>query len=138
MSEWERQAKGVELFVSSRQNESQIYGLHWGDPDKHENLRRVLNDFLLANLHSDMYVIEIGSGGGRWSRYFPGRVARAWLVDATPASEVAIRSHCNWPGFSFVLSTDGALPKIPTSSLDFAFSFDTFVHFEKPRAIAPH
>lgn len=128
-SEW--QAKSVEQFVSDGKSESQIYGLQWGDPDKHEWLQGVLHDFLLSNLKPDMNTIEIGCGGGRWSRYFVDRVKRAWLVDATPASERAIRSHCDWPGFAFLLSPDGTLPELAPSSLDFAFSFDTFVHFER-------
>lgn len=77
-----------------------------------------------------MTALEIGSGGGRWSRYFAGRVTRACLVDATVASEIAIRSHCDWPGFGFIVSPDGALPALQSESIDFAFSFDTFVHFD--------
>lgn len=132
MLESQRQALGLERFVSSRKSDSQVYGLQWGDPEKHGQLRRVLDNFLLPHLRPTLVVVEIGSGGGRWSQYFAGRVSKAYLVDATPASETAIRSHCNWPGFQFLLSSDGMLPQLPTASIDFAFSFDTFVHFDIP------
>lgn len=131
-TESERQAWGLEMFADGRIRKSPIYGCHWGDPDAGGLLRRVRDEFLLANLQSGMTALEIGSGGGRWSRYFVGRVARAILVDGTQASEAAIREHCDWPWFEFLVSPDGSLPSVPDDSIGFAFSFDTFVHFEPP------
>jgi SAM-dependent methyltransferase len=125
MNEAERQVAALDAFQGGG-----IYGLQWGSPDSDAHLVAVRDGFLLDNLRPGMSAVEIGAGGGRWSRYFVGRVARALLVDATPASERAIRAHCDWPGFEFVVSHDGSLPRIPDDSIDFAFSFDTFVHFE--------
>lgn len=128
MDEAARQVAALDSFVASGCHG--IYGMRWGDPDNDAHLRAVRDSFLLANLSHRMTALEIGSGGGRWSRYFIGRTGRALLVDATPASEAAIRAHCPWPGFEFIVSTDGRLPSVATESVDFVFSFDTFVHFE--------
>lgn len=39
--------------------------------------------------------------------------------------------HCDWQGFEFIVSKDGRLPSIERGGADYAFSFDTFVHFHR-------
>jgi SAM-dependent methyltransferase len=130
-AEADRQAAVLAQFVAAGRHHVEVYGMEWGDPDESVSLKIVRDDFLLANLRPGMTALEIGSGGGRWSRYFIGRVNRAVLVDATEASEAAIRQRFDWPGFKFALSPDGGLPEASAASIDFAFSFDTFVHFDR-------
>ena len=76
-------------------------------------------------------VLEIGSGGGRWGQYIMEHADKAILVDGTPASEAAIRGHFTVPqSTEFIVSPDGLLPTVPDASVDFVWSFDTFVHFD--------
>lgn len=46
-----------------------LYGLEWGDPECDPPLVYVKNHFLLEHLSTDATVLEIGPGGGRWTRY---------------------------------------------------------------------
>src|SRR6185436_9443390 len=106
-----------------------VYGMQWGNPELDDWLRPVL-DWVYPQLGPEKVIVEIGCGGGRWSRFFQ-HVKVAYLVDATPKAEALVRKHCDCGAFRFVLSLDGRLPQIPDSSVDYLFSFDVFVHFER-------
>src|ERR1700685_3792102 len=49
-----------------------IYGLEWGDPQNLPALRWVRDHYLLPYVNPDHTAIEIGPGGGRWTRYLLG------------------------------------------------------------------
>jgi SAM-dependent methyltransferase len=75
--------------------------------------------------------LEIGCGKGRWSRYLRPRCQRLILLDL---AEVCVEA-CGrlFSGDSAVTCrlTDGvSLPRVPSGSVDFAFSFDSLVHAE--------
>ena len=125
------QAESLERFVAAGHHRDAIYGLQWGDPLISPLLARVKEEFLLPALCPAITALEIGCGGGRWSRYFAGRVKKAFLVDATPAAEAAIRSHTDWAGFEFLMPVGTRLPELADASIDYVFSFDTFVHFHR-------
>ncbi len=125
-----RQQAELHQYVTSGQHQQGIYGLQWGDPRRHPHLQEVVERAIDPYLASgDLTVLEIGAGGGRWSRELVGRSARLILVDGEPMFEQAIRRHSDCRNVEFVVSPDGALPTIADASVDFAFSFDTFVHF---------
>jgi len=128
------EAKAADLshFVESGRYLTEIYSAAWGHVDSHPQYQSILNEWLLATIKPQDVVLEIGAGGGRWSRNFANRVAHAFLVDGTPALEPAIRQQNDWQGFSYHVSTDGMMPFLETGSIDYCFSFDTFVHFETP------
>jgi len=46
-----------------------VYGLEWGDPEVNEPLRYVRNHFLTPYIAPSTTLVEIGPGGGRWTRY---------------------------------------------------------------------
>ncbi|HUY92478.1 MAG TPA: class I SAM-dependent methyltransferase [Pirellulales bacterium] len=131
VNEATRQSMALDAFVTAGHHQQRVYGLQWGIPEEAPQLRRAKDEFVLPALNSEMTVIEIGCGGGRWSRYFRERVEKAYLVDATQAAEAAVRAHCDWAGFEFVVASDGRMPSIETATVDYAFSFDTFVHFHR-------
>lgn len=79
-------------------------------------------------------IIEIGSGGGRWSRYLATLTDDLVCVDATDATAdhvVAVGLHP-----TVIICKDGGLPSRPGQvlhqSANLVFSFDTFVHFNEP------
>jgi hypothetical protein len=49
-----------------------IYGLQWGDPQAHPALGWVRDHYLLPYVNPDHSAVEIGPGGGRWTRYLLG------------------------------------------------------------------
>jgi SAM-dependent methyltransferase len=125
--ESDRQIAELERYVAAAGRS--CYGEQWGTPEGDLLLREVRDGWLSPMLAPDRTILEIGSGGGRWSQYFRGRVKRAILVDGTPASEQAVSRFCPWSGFRFVVSTDGRIPDVPARSVDYVWSYDTFVHF---------
>ena len=128
--EFARQQAELHQFVESGQHQQQIYGLQWGDPRRDPHLQQVVEQAIDPYVTSrDGIVVEIGAGGGRWSRELISRSAQLILVDGEPMFEQAIRRHSDCRNVEFVVSPDGALPTIADASVDFVFSFDTFVHF---------
>ena len=129
-NEMSAQQAALQQFVVSGQHHQQVYGLQWGDPRQDRHLQDVVEQALVPFVpSSDGTIVEIGAGGGRWSRELIGRAARLILVDGEPLFEQAIQRHSDCRGVEFVVSPDGALPAIADASVDFVFSFDTFVHF---------
>ena len=126
MNEAQRQTAALEAYVAAGTHREMIYGDKLWGPS--EELRSQLVAWIRSAERPGIAALEIGCGGGRWTRYYCDRVALAWLVDATPAAEQAILAHCEGP-LRFLLSQDGSLPEIAAGAVDWCWSFDTFVHF---------
>lgn len=170
MTESERQASYLEQHAGPH-----IYGLEWGDPQADPPLPTILKEWLVPRIGPNTVAVEIGSGGGRWTRFLHA-AQLLYSVDATPKSEELIREvfrdlndelledsmermvnrleageagdlagimraaadelqqRQDWRtcrNVRFLLAdSSGLLPTIPDASVDYIFSFDTFVHFE--------
>ena len=59
----------------------ELYGMKWGDPDILPPLRHIRDEFLLPYISPEKTVVEIGPGGGRWTRYLLG-AKKLYAVDA--------------------------------------------------------
>lgn len=109
---------------------SGVYGMRWGDPEVVPPLKYIRDHFLLPYVNPEHTAVEIGPGGGRWTPYLlPFR--RLYLVDYL--GEVlaeARRRFRRHPHVSFLLNHGDDFPGIPEGSVDFVFSFGTFVHLE--------
>jgi len=125
-----RKADDLTAFVESGRYKTELYGTAWGHTDDNPDYQRIKMTWLMDVIMPHFTVLEIGPGGGRWSQNLIDKVAKAILVDGTPASEIAIRYRFNWDGFSYRVSPDGTMPFVDSGSIDYCFSFDTFVHFE--------
>jgi SAM-dependent methyltransferase len=74
-------------------------------------------------------ILEIAPGFGRWTHYLKDYCNELWAVDKSSACIEACqerfatesRIHC-------VLNDGRSLDMVPDSSVDFVFSFDSFVH----------
>jgi SAM-dependent methyltransferase len=106
-----------------------IYGLEWGDPDFVPPLRYVRDHFLLPYLSPNTTVVEIGPGGGRWTRYMLS-VRRLYAVDYHQELLDDLKSSFNRANITFVKNHGDDFPGIPEQSIDFLFSFGTFVHLD--------
>jgi SAM-dependent methyltransferase len=106
------------------------YGLEWGDPDHVEPLVYVREHFLEPYLSPNGTVVEIGPGGGRWTRYM--LVARRiYAVDYHQELLDELRKTINRPNVTFVKNHGSDFPDVPDHSIDFIFSFGCFVHLDQ-------
>jgi len=72
-------------------------------------------------------VLEIGSGGGRWSGYLHTRCKNLICVDYTDATVDHITALNLTPPPAYMICRDGKYPTF--IGADLVFSYDTFVHF---------
>ncbi len=108
-----------------------IYGLKWGDPDTCPPLRHVRDTYLIPHVGPETTVVEIGPGGGRWTRYIL-HARRIYAVDPYPELLAELRRHFDRPNITFIKNNGTDFPGIADESVDFIFSFGVFVHLEKP------
>lgn len=95
-----------------------------------EQLRRT---FIVPYVYPPSTVLEIGPGHGRWSAMFPAKVSKLHLVDLSPSCIEFCKKRLSAHGNVSYHVNDGRLiPMIADSSIDFVWSFDTFVHVEEP------
>jgi ubiquinone/menaquinone biosynthesis C-methylase UbiE len=122
---WRRLKAAIKAFIAPYP----VYGLEWGDPDFVPPLQYVRDHFLLPYLKPDATVVEIGVGGGRWTRYMLG-VKKLYAVDFHQELLDELKSNFNQPNMTFVKNNGNDFPGIPERSVDFLFSFGTFVHLD--------
>lgn len=102
--------------------------------------------FLIPYAKSNSTVIEIGPGHGRWTKLIAARVESLWLFDISRSClDYCRKLLVNQANVIYVLSDDGKFLKgdqekggirVPDASVDFIWSFDTFVHIEEPEVRA--
>ena len=104
--------------------------------DLHENALCRLTRDLVLRLLSDLPVpriLEIGSGGGRWTRFLATLTNDLVCVDATDTTVDHIAALKLPTPLTFLICKDGRLPsqtgQLLNQSVDLIFSYDTFVHF---------
>src|SRR5438309_1580474 len=56
-------------YARGETNEQTLYGMQWGDPNEVPFLRFVRDQYIAPYLNFDHVALEIGPGGGRWTRY---------------------------------------------------------------------
>jgi methyltransferase family protein len=108
-----------------------IYGLHWGDPQTAPRLREIRDRFLLPYVHPDMRAIEIGPGGGRWTRYLLG-FGEIFAVDYHQRLLDELAANFRAPHLRLLKNNGADFPGIEPASVDFVFSFGCFVHLDMP------
>jgi SAM-dependent methyltransferase len=74
-------------------------------------------------------ILEIGSGFGRWTHYLKDYCEKLWAVDKSSECIEACRERFATESHVHCYLNDGrSLSMIPDGSIDFVFSFDSFVH----------
>lgn len=77
----------------------------------------------------DCDILEVGPGGGRWTETLQKLARSLLVVDVSQASIDACRARFAGCGNVRYIVNDGrTLPHVPDASVDFIWSFDTFVH----------
>ncbi len=63
----------LDMLHASHRNEEPrklgIYGLQWGDPEVSVPLKFIRDRYIRPYIDFDHTAVEIGPGGGRWTRY---------------------------------------------------------------------
>jgi len=108
-----------------------LYGLHWGDPENPENtaLRAIRDHWLLPYVDPAKTALEIGPGGGRWTRYMLG-FRLLYVVDYHAELLAELRRNFGQRHIVEILNNGTDFPGVPPSSVDFVFSFGVFVHLD--------
>jgi ubiquinone/menaquinone biosynthesis C-methylase UbiE len=77
-------------------------------------------------------ILEIAPGFGRWTHYLKDHCQELWVVDASSECvEACRRRFAAEPHVRCYLNDGRSLSMIPDASVDFVFSFDSFVHLRR-------
>lgn len=108
-----------------------LYGLHWGDPEApaESGLRTIRDRWLLRYVDPAKTALEIGPGGGRWTRYMLG-FRQLYVVDYHAELLAELRSNFGQSHIIEILNNGTDFPGVPPGSVDFVFSFGVFVHLD--------
>lgn len=107
--------------------QNDIYGLEWGDPERIPPLNYVRDHFLTPYVTSNSTVVEIGPGGGRWTRYMLN-ARQIYAVDYHQELLDELKANFDANNITYVKNKGDDFPRIPDGSVDFLFSFGVFVH----------
>jgi SAM-dependent methyltransferase len=124
---WNR--KMAESYVRKSSPGSEPLGQEWGAPP--QDVDQILESFLFPFVGTESIVAEIGVGGGRIAARVAPRVARFYGFDISPAMLRA--AHTSLGAFANVELTLLREPKLPEAlagSVDFIYSFATFLHLD--------
>jgi ubiquinone/menaquinone biosynthesis C-methylase UbiE len=95
----------------------------------------LFDTFVTPFVACDMNVVEIAPGHGRWSCLLAPLVPQGCciLVDVSAACIQYCRTRLSTVDNVVYQVNDGAtLPFLPNGSIDFIWSYDSFVHIEEP------
>ena len=97
----------------------------------------VVDEFLAPAIRSDMNVLEIAPGHGRWSEQILYFCKNLILVDLNQSCiDVCKKKFSSWKSVEYIVTDGKSLPGILDSSVDFVWSYDSFVHMESDVILA--
>ena len=106
------------------------YGERWGEVEKEPILKSIKEKFVLPFVNEDKSVLEIGPGGGRWTKYLLN-CKKLYCLDLNPRSLDYVENRFgSQTNITYILNKGNDFPNIPKNSIDFIFSYGTFVHFD--------
>jgi phospholipid N-methyltransferase len=108
-----------------------IYGLEWGDPEVSLSLRFIRDRYVLPYVNAEQNAVEIGPGGGRWTRYLLG-FKKLYVIDYYADLLKELRKNFNKPNMQFIKNNGTDFPGIKERSIGYLFSFGAFVHLDAP------
>jgi len=107
-----------------------LYGLEWGDPEIVSPLNFIKERYVLPYVNAQHKAVEIGPGGGRWTRYLIG-FETLYAVDYhQELLDELKRNFGRQRNVRFIKNNGTDFPGIDRNSIDYLFSFGTFVHLD--------
>ena len=98
--------------------------------DKWKN--SIVEHFIYKNINKDFTVLEIAPGHGRWSEFILNKCNKLILVDLNPKCiDFCKKKFFNFKNIEYYVNDGKKLNFIKDDSIDFIFSYDSFVHMEK-------
>lgn len=122
-------ARRVKRAVREVISPARVYGLQWGDPDISGPQIYVRDRYVLPYVKPDQIALEIGPGGGRWTRYLLD-FSRLYVVDHHSELLNELRKHFHRPNMQFIVNHGTDFPGVPENSVDYVISIACFVHLE--------
>lgn len=115
--------------AKNKYNNSKYYGEHWGNPEKNEQLNYIKQNFILPHINKESVALEIGCGGGRWTQYLMN-CKKIYVVDYYEEMFSELDNFIESNKIIKIKNNGNDFPNIPQNSIDFLFSFGTFVHLD--------
>jgi SAM-dependent methyltransferase len=107
-----------------------LYGLEWGDPELVPPLAFIKERYVLPYVDARHRAVEIGPGGGRWTRYLLG-FETLYAVDYhQELLDELKRNFGRQRNIRFIKNSGTDFPGVDEHSIDYLFSFGTFVHLD--------
>lgn len=103
-----------------------VLGTEWDVPGA---VGEVLAKFAAPYADPGSTVLEIGPGGGRFSKHLVHLARRLVLADVSEAMLRRASEACAGRA-ELIRITDGSLEPVPEASVDLAFAYDVFLHLE--------
>lgn len=124
---WNKRAWPANFATFDQMKDS--WGYQWGDPHERQDLRHVIERFIRPYVNNEHVALEIGPGAGRWTQFLID-FKTLYLLDVNDCFFDLLKQK--YPNESVIcLRTNGNdLPFIRDASVDFLFSFGTFVHID--------
>ncbi|MGB1249841.1 MAG: class I SAM-dependent methyltransferase [Candidatus Promineifilaceae bacterium] len=94
-----------------------------------EPLVFVRDRYIVPYVKPDQTALEIGPGGGRWTRYLLN-FKQLYAVDYHEELLTQLKKVFDRPNIAFVKNDGTDFPGIPEQSIDYLFSFGVFVHLD--------
>ena len=93
--------------------------------------RALLETFVAPNLEPESVALEVAPGRGRWTEFLVQHAAKVHLFDLNESCIEACRQRFEGADHVTYCVNDGAsLPGVADASVDFVWSYDSFVHME--------
>jgi ubiquinone/menaquinone biosynthesis C-methylase UbiE len=93
--------------------------------------RSLIETFLTPNVTKDSVVLEIAPGHGRWSKEMI-HCKKLTLVDLSPTCiEFCKGLFASSSHVTYLINDGKSLTGVPDESIDFLWSYDSFVHMDK-------
>ena len=108
-------------------------GEEWNDDGTAERQRDKYYFTIYAErfITSDMTVLEVGPGGGKWTVRIAPKVKKVIVLDVSEEMLQRTKLHCESLGIKnveYILANGNDFHAIPNESINFFFSYDVFVH----------
>lgn len=107
-----------------------LYGLEWGDPESVPPLKFVRDRYVLPYVNPEHVALEIGPGGGRWTRYLLG-FRTLYVLDYYVELLAELRKNFRQSNMIFIRNNGTDFPGVAEQSVNFVFSFGCFVHLDR-------
>ena len=114
-------------FLSEKRARSVTYGKT--DLRQYKEAGKWATNLLSPYYDKNSTVLDIGCGIGRVAKYVAPRVRKIWCVDISRIMLKRARKFVgSLPNVEFYRTNGHSLNKIPSNTVDFAYSFDMFPH----------